>query len=291
MSNRETEPRSSYNDHFETVEISHEDKIIGAEIHRLFVEKFSRLPTWGIQKGVVTIGRTGEGIDGLENEQISPQLARVIAGFKRVEDRLPDLVRQGSNMTRNNMGLFEIHTQWAGEERHHGLGLGYILKQTGYKTEDQTIEEYQKNLERTFEFPFDTTRQIVAYSAFQERGTRVGYRALNTRAMKEGALKTARILRLIETDESFHGASYIEVMKIYNRIDSVGTIEDVLHVARNFRMPAENLHPNRLQWLRDLNEVDLLSRGLVAEGVVYHTLKGFGFIPEDVARKTADEFF
>lgn len=82
----------------------------------------------------------------------------------------------------------------------------------------------------------------------------------------------------------------MEVAKKYYEVDPEGTIVDILYVARNFRMPAENLHPNRSQWIKDLIRVGALSRELVAEEIVYHTLKGFRFIEENVARETADGF-
>lgn len=291
---KEIEPRSSYNDHSGTLEISQEEQRIGSEIDKLFREKWIRPLAWNIKNGIVIIPRTRDGIeeriDGLENERISEELARAIVGFKRVEDLLPNFMKRGTEMTRRNIGLSRFNYRWGGEELQHSLALGAILEKTGCKTNKQITEENQENFKITIDLPYATARKVVAYSAFQERGTFLAYMALKEKAKAEDALQTARVLELIAGDEAYHCAGYIAIMGIYHKIDPEGTLEDVLDVAREFRMPAENLHPNRSQWVKDLIKVGVLRKGLVEEEILYRTLKGFGFIPEDVARKTADEF-
>lgn len=294
MSNREMELRPPYNDHFEKVKISEKDKIIDAKTQALFCEELIRPPRWNIDKnGVVQITKTGDIIDGLHNEEISPELARAIEGSKMVEELLPDYMIKGSQLVRPNTGLSMLNIQWGREELNHGIILGIILEKTGHKTKAQISRERQENLERIWELPFPTIRQVVAHAAFQEMGTYLAYRALESRAKKDNAPKIAKILKLIADDEIYHWSGYRKVTGIYHEIDPEGTIEDVLHVARNFRMPAENLHPNGSQWVRDLISVGVLSnrkQKRAGETVVYPTLVGFRFIPKDVARKTADEF-
>lgn len=290
MTHKERETRPGYNDRFETVYIPEEEKIIGPKISKLFNSRLRRMPPWITQNGVVIITRSGERIEGLEKEKISEEFARTIDGFKMVEDFLPDFVGKGNKLVRGNHGLFEVNTQWANEELNHGSALGSILVQTGHKTEEQIEDEYHKNREKVWELPFATSRQIVAHAAFQERGTFVAYQALQKRAEDEGALRTAKILGLISTDESYHHVGYNEITKVYYEEDPEGTRDDVIYVAENFRMPAENLHPNRLQWIKDLIRVGAFSRDLVAEKIVYRTLQGFRFVPEDIARKIADEY-
>lgn len=185
--------------------------------------------------------RSRIGIGGLENERISEELTRLIAGLKMVEDFLPDYMRTGNQLTRNNMGLFMLNTQWGNEELQRGLALGSILELTGCKTRDQIIKEQQESLTRVWEPPFFTSRQIVAHAAFQERGTHLAYEALHRKAEAENASNVAQILRLISADEVYHGVGYQLVTQVYHEIDPEGTIEDI-------------------------------------------------FIPEDIARKTADEF-
>lgn len=292
MGNSEMEPRIPYNDRFETVEISEKDQKIGGSINDLFLRELIREPRWHVGKeGLIIDNTKGKRIiDGLDKEEISDTLARLFTGFKEVENRLPDYMGGGNELVRNNMGLFRLNMQWGAEELNHGLALEIILKQTGRKTREQTIEEYQETIGRKIPLPYPTARLVVAHAAFQEMGTYLGYMALH-RNTAEKAPNVARILKLIAQDEIYHWSGYTKVMGIYYERDPEETIKDVLDVARKFRMPGENLHRDRLQWLKDLKAVDLLSRNLVAEGIVHRTLEGFGFIPKDIARKTADEFF
>jgi len=277
------------------VELSEEDTITGAKIYDLFRERLIRGLAWNIKNGVVTIPKKASEtkdtiIDGLNTEEISEQLARVIAGFKMVEDFLPDYMGKGNKLVRNNMGLFMTNLQWGREELQHSLALGEILEQTGHKTREKTIEDYQRNLGRTLELPYSTARQIVIYGAFQERSTYLGYMALKKRAEEENAPKTAKILGYIAGDEAYHHAGYTELARIYHQTDPEGTVIDSLYIARNFKMPAEEYHPDRWQWKKDFIEVCAFSKKLVAEEVVHHTLSAFRFVPEQEASKTANEF-
>ena len=286
----ETEPRPPYNDRFGRVEISEEDEEIGGRISKLFCERLTRVPPWNIRGNVVTITNNREIIDGLDNEMISLELARTVAGFKMVEDFLPYYMGRGNELVSRNKGLFEITTQWGREELNHGLALARILVQTGYKTEKEILNEYNENLKRTWQLPFSTARQVVAHFAFSEHGTFRAYWALKTRAEKEGALRIARVLELIAKDEMYHCTGYTEATKIYYDEDPEGTLEDVLYVTSEFRMPAQNLHPDTRQWIRDLIEVGVLRKGLVIEQILRPTLRGFGFISEEEADKAVKLF-
>jgi len=302
MGSMELEPL--FNDRYTRVKISPEEEEIGGKTFDLFEEKWKRSLAWNIKNGVVTIPKKDFEtediiIDGLNTEEISEQLARLFSGFKMVEDFLPDYMAVGSRFTRTNRGLFRWNLQWGKEEEQHGLALGSILEQTGHKTRDQINKEYYENLTRVWESPFSTTRQIVAHAVFQEWYTHLAYDALTERAKKEGAPKIARILNCISKDETYHYAGYRDIItQIYHKADPEGTIDDVLYVGREFRMPGEILHPDSRQWIKDLREIGLLGtketglsgRKFVAKKIVYDTLSAFSFVPESVARKTANEF-
>lgn len=284
--------RLPYDDSSETIEIPQEDIIIGDITYRLFRRELKRLPRWNIDEhGIVTVTKSGERIAGLENERISDMLARLISEFKVVENALPDYGGEASKLTRNNMGLYLLNAQWVVEESNHILALESILEQTGRKTIDQTIEDYYKNLKITWKLPFPTARQVVAHAAFQEMYTYLAYNALEKRAIEEDAPITAEILKYIAQDELYHWSGYTKVMRIYYDRDQEETIGDVLHVAKEFRMPREKLHPNQRQWGMDLARVGAYNKPLITEQVMLRTLEGFGFIPKDLACQTADGFF
>lgn len=313
----EREVRPGFNDHSEHVEITAQEDSIGRKTHQLFVNKLIRSPAWDIKGQQITILRPLDRnlIDGLharpilglpqpqtlrervivttglEKEEISPELARVIARFKMIEDKLPDFMRLALKGYRNLTGLHESSYQWGREELQHSLAAGLILEGTGHKTAEELLNDYQENLKTTWENPFPTPREVIIYSAIQERGTNVDYLLLVRRALEEGAPIVAQILELVARDEAYHGGGYRAFVKIFYEEDPEGTVKDVLHVASNFKMPIQNLIPDKVRALRDLSRIAgglPAVKELIAEHTIFDSLMGFGFIPEKDARRIAD---
>lgn len=315
------ETKSGFNDESKTVEISSEDKFVGPRAHDLFTTKLIRPLPWDIKAGKIVITKkpgqfaiiekipgvpyVGDLLereiitDGLEKEIISPELARVIALYKMVEDYLPDFMGRAVGMFRNNIGISASYNQWGREELQHSLAAGLILKKTGHKTLAQLHDEQEAGLLKTWEMPFPTARQMVIYAAFQERNTDLAYRELSKRAEREDAPITAKILKLISEDEAYHGGGYRAFAKIYHELDPEGTVRDALHVAENYRMPAQNLFPNPRRALVDTVKVyetaekkgEEVIRDMVSEDTIAHTLRGFGFVSEEKAKEVADGYW
>jgi len=117
------------------------------------------------------------------------------------------------------------------------------------------------------------------------------YHALGRQAKQEGAPIVAKILRLIAGDEAYHYGGYKEYLWVFAEEDLEGTIADTIHVAENFRMPAQNLLPNPKKALFNAKRVGAFSRELVSEDTLYRGLKALGFIPDNLVRKTADNYW
>ncbi len=304
--------RSPFNDNFRGVEMSEEDRFVGPKALELFTTTLIRPLPWEIKAGkIVVVKRFDQHVElestpgipyvpdlqerviitqGLEKEVLSKELSQALAIFKAVEDFLPDYMGRATGMFRNNLGISASYNQWGREELQHSLALGLILERTGNKTAQQLVEEHQANLLRTWELPFPTQRQMVLYAAFQERNTDLAYQALATQAEKEDAPITAKILRIISKDEAYHGGGYRAFARIYYDLDQEGTIQDAVHVAANYRMPAQNLSPHPRSRATTLIKVGALSRAMIERDTILHTLRGFRFIPEDVIRETVRAF-
>jgi len=296
------ERETGFNDHSETVEISGQDRIIGPKIYEYYIKTLIRPLPWDIKGGKIVVLKKFDAhaevetipgekyepdlqerviiTEGLEKEQISPGLARTIEQHKIVEDRLSDFTRRGEEINRNNMGLSMAGKQWSREELQHSLGLGLILEATGNKTLDDIVDKYYESISQTWEPPFNTQRRMVIYPSFQELNTGDNYEGMELQAIKEEAPITASIIGLIKKDERYHGGGYRKFVQIFYEEDPEGTLEDVLHVARNFRMPSQNLVANPRQALSDLVKYTGFDRERVAYGTIQRTLKGFGFVPE-----------
>lgn len=313
----EREVRQGFNDHSENVQISAQEDRIGRKTQELFLKKLIREPAWSIRGDQITVlrpldkhliddlhTRSIPGLPptqvlrekaivatGLENETISPELAGALEMFLAIENKLPDFMKLALQGYRKLTGLHQSSLQWGKEELQHGLALGLILKLTGHKTATELVEDYQENLKKTWENPFPSPREVIIYSAIQERGTHLNYRLLVERAKAEGAHTVAAILDLIAHDEAYHGGGYRGFVKIFYEEDPEGTVEDVLHVASNFKMPAQNLIPDKVRALRHLIRIagsTSALKELIAEHTIFDSLTGFGFISEKDARRIAD---
>lgn len=285
------------------VEITPDQAELGRRTNELFTTRLIRPLPWDIKDGKITATQPFReaafnsklpGIDyvpglytkeiltdGLENEKISPELARTISLFKMVEDFLPDYMRRGTHEARNIAGLSRSYLQWGREELQHSLAAGLVLERTGNKTPEELMREYEENLTRTWEQPFPTLRQMSIYSYFQEGHTARAYIAVARRAEAEDAPITGSIFRLVAADESYHGAGYKEFVKIFYGVDPEGTKADVLHVAANYRMPALNLYPNPRQAFKDLLSVGAYDNDMVPQQVIGSGLKALGFVNEN----------
>lgn len=187
-------------------------------------------------------------IKGLRQELISPELARMIAQFKAIEDYLPDYMSSAEELFRGNEGITHSYQQWGNEEKNHSKVAELILLNTlsskgviGHATQRELRERRQRMLQNGWPLPFPTGREIVAYAVFQELMTRDAYKKLSDRAKEEGAPITSDLLLLVSGDEAYHGGGYMKFLRLYYEQDPVGTLQDTLNVAREFQMPATNL--------------------------------------------------
>lgn len=326
-----TEPgaRPGYNHHFETVEISSQERAIGTATNKLFLGKLKRELPWFYKDGKIHIYkpyleqteleytpgmRRNPDIrarllltDGLEKETISDPLADVFADVKMVEDKLAFFMRAAKNMFWKNRGLARSYGQWDVEEGQHGDGFGLILQmtqrlpdkkaesgtreaRTNHKTEEELTKEFYDNLTKTWEPPFPTERQMVTYAAIQEKMTNRNYLALHDSALREDAPITAELLNIIAHDEAYHGGGYMAFLRIYAEYDLEGTIDDTYYVASNFEMPVQKLLRDPQKSLRNLVKVGAFDRDRVAYDTMLPVLRGLGFFPEHLARQAAANY-
>lgn len=304
---------AAFNEASYPVEISAEDREIGLRTKRYFDEKLKRRAPWLIKNGRITVLKGTlapsalETIPGAEplatlkshlidsealaKEKISSLLASVLFTFKRIEDKLADFSGHSYGLFRNMWGINNSYHQWSFEENQHSDAIALILERTGHLTTRQAEDDYYENLASTWEPPFDTARRMVLYAAFQEQLTSLNYDALAKRSIDEDAPVAAEIMRLISHDEAYHGGGYRAFSRIFADLDLEGSIRDALHVASNFRMPAQHLMRDLKRNSMEIVRVGAFSKELVSEQTVYRVLKGLGFVPEDLARQTASAYW
>jgi acyl-[acyl-carrier-protein] desaturase len=295
VSRTRAEARPAFQELSHPVPVTPAEREIGLRSKRYFDSTLKRRTPWLIKNRQVRLlaavepgdgersGRELITADDLEREQISPLLASVLFTFKRIEDKLPDFTGRSYNLFRNYWGINASYHQWGLEESQHSDAIGLILEATGHFTLAELDGDYYDNLQRTWELPFSTPRQMVLYAAFQEQLTYLAYQSLARRADEEGAPLVGQLMLLIARDEAYHGGGYRAFARIFAELDLDGTIEDALHVARNFRMPAQHLMRNRRKDSVDIVRVGAFSKELVSEGTILKVLRGFKFVPEEMA--------
>lgn len=312
------QPRiEGFNNKVNTITITPQERELGLRTMRIFTTQIVRQLPWLIKDGSIVVQKPylqptnvetvpGEKplpeltsrviiTDGLEKEQISPELATVLLMFKRVEDKLPYFMGRGEDIFLRIQGINRSYAQWGHEEGQHSDALGMILERTGHKTQDELDDDYYNNLTNTWTQPFQTddrlqtARRMTIYAHLQEVLTARPYSALATRARDEGALRVAAVMTLISQDEAYHGSGYKKFARAFAEQDLEGTAADVIYVAENFAMPAQNLMLDPVKETLAAHRVGAFNREMVAQSI-YSVLKGYEFIPEPVARATAARY-
>lgn len=275
------------------VSIAPEEREVGVRTKRYFDRTLKRRRPWVIKAGRIDVLKSGACVhtDGLANERITPLLGSVLLTFKRIEDKLPDFSGRSTGLFRNIWGINHSYHQWAVEEAQHSDALALVLERTGQFSQAELDDDYYDNLARTWEPPFPTARQMTLYAAFQEQLTSLNYHALARRATEEDAPTVAEVLTLIAQDEAYHGGGYRAFSRIYADLDLEGTVADALHVARNFRMPAQHLMRNPRRNSIEIVRVGAFSKEMVSQETIYKVLSGLRFVPEADARAAAEAYW
>jgi hypothetical protein len=293
------EARPGFQEVFYPVTISPDEREIGIRTKRCFDRTLKRRPPWIVNNNQISLTASLElkgstsvrtdliAGDDMARESISSLLASVLFTFKRIENKLPDFKGRSHDLFRNIWGINASYHQWGYEENQHSDALALILDATGHLTRTELESDYYENLLRTWELPFTTPRQMVIYAAFQEQLTHLAYASLAKRATEEGAPLVGQVLQLIAQDEAYHGGGYRAFSRIFAELDLTSTIDDALYVGRNFRMPAQHLMRDRRKDSVDIVRVGAFSKELVSEGTIFNVLRGFRFVPDELSRVAA----
>ncbi len=178
------------------------------------------------------------------NKGASEELALCAETFCSVEMYLPDYVAGGINVVRSYFGQAWFQANWAYEESKHSLALSHYLVRSGKRTEEQMFDLQTKILDKKWQLPFTTARQMTFYGCVQEMATFVIYVKHRERAAAENDEALRTIYDFVARDEIAHCRFYQNVIKVLLAEDREGTLRDMAHVLANFQMPGVNLVPD-----------------------------------------------
>ncbi|MGW6223185.1 acyl-ACP desaturase, partial [Streptomyces olivaceus] len=183
--------------------------------------------------------------DRLPEVPAERELALAAETFCGIEMFLPDYLQAHLSLLVGDYGQAWFSANWGYEEAKHALALREYLLRSGQRTETQMREFGEAVMARRWEPPYRTPRQMVVYSAFQELTTFVSYRKQRERAQRTADPVLTEVYRLIGRDEMAHCRFYQRILSLHLDEDRAGTLKDLAHVVRTFRMPAHELLPDR----------------------------------------------
>ncbi|MFD9958825.1 acyl-ACP desaturase [Amycolatopsis sp. NPDC058986] len=182
--------------------------------------------------------------DALDTSRGDAELATNAETFCGVELFLPDYMNTHLELFGRNYAQAWFAVNWGYEESKHSLALREYLRRSGQRTEEQLHDYADTVLAQRWERPYETPREMLIYGMIQELTTFVVYRSQRTLALKNDHGVLADVYRLIGRDEMAHTKFYQHMVALLLDDDREGTLADLAHVLRTFRMPAEQLLPD-----------------------------------------------
>ncbi|AFU02490.1 acyl-ACP desaturase [Nocardia brasiliensis] len=182
--------------------------------------------------------------DGLDTARSDAQLATNAETFCGVELFLPDYLNTHLELFGRNYAQAWFAANWGYEESKHALVLREYLHRSGQRTQEQLHDYADTVLAKRWERPYESPREMLIYGMIQELTTFVVYRSQRALAGQTGHSVLADIYRIIGRDEMAHTKFYQHMVALLLDEDRAGTLADLAHVLRTFRMPAEQLLPD-----------------------------------------------
>ncbi len=178
------------------------------------------------------------------NPQTREEIALIVESFCAVELFLPDYTAKILELVRRSRGRAWFQANWGYEESKHSLVLEEWLVRSGKRTPQEIHAFSDMVLQKEWNLPFETPRQMMVYTMFQELSTGMNYKNLRQKAIEEGDTALATALAHVSKDESAHYQFFQDGVKLYMQADRDKTLEDVALVLKQFRMPAQDLIPD-----------------------------------------------
>ena len=161
---------------------------------------------------------------------ISDELLVVLVGDMVTEEALPGYAVSLNGLVRDREGTSPAPWArwlrgWTAEENRHGDLLNAYLRLTGrvnMRAVEQTIHHLIVNgfNPKSHDDPYN----LLVYTSFQERATRISHGNVGRIAGKEGDANLARICGMIAGDESRHEAFYTRMTGRVLELDPAGAI-------------------------------------------------------------------
>jgi len=217
-------------------------------------------------------------------EAVSDQLLVVLVGAMVTEEALPSYSMSLNGLVRDEDGDSSAPWArwlrgWTAEENRHGDLLNAYLRLTG-RVHMHAIERTIHSLivngfnPKSGADPYN----LLVYTSFQERATRISHRNVGRTAAREGDLNLARICGVIAGEEARHETFYTRMMNEVLQHDPSGGI-----LAFRSMLCGTIAMPGR--FMDDGRELDLFDHfAIVAQRANVYTVGDYASIIEHLVR-------
>lgn len=178
------------------------------------------------------------------NPKVSDNIALIVESFCAVELFVPDYTSKITQLVRKSRGRAFFQLNWGYEESKHSMVLEEWLLRSKKRTTKEVHSFADQVLQQEWNLPFETPRQMMIYTVFQELATGLNYKNLRRKAIDQNDEALAVALSFVARDESAHYQFFQDGVKLCLKEDRDGTLADIQYVLKHFRMPAEDLIPN-----------------------------------------------
>ncbi len=217
-------------------------------------------------------------------EAISDDLLVVLVGDMVTEEALPSYSVALNGLVRDTEGTSPAPWArwlrgWVAEENRHGDLLNAYLRLTG-RVDMRAVE---RSIHHLIANGFNSGSQadpynLIVYTSFQERATRISHANVGKRAGREGDPQLARICGMIASDEARHETFYTRMMGEVLERDPAGGILAFRSMLRGLiAMPGRHMHDGR--------DPDLFDHfAVVAQRIGVYTARDYASIIEHLVR-------
>ena len=215
---------------------------------------------------------------------ISDELLVVLVGDMVTEEALPGYAVSLNGLVGDHEGTSPAPWArwlrgWTAEENRHGDLLNAYLRLTG-RVNMRAVERTVHHLIANGFNPKSQTDpyNLLVYTSFQERATRISHRNVGRMASREGDANLARICGMIAGDEARHEAFYTRMMGRVLDLDPAGGI-------LAFRSMLRGLIAMPGRFMDDGRDPDLFDHfAIVAQRAGVYTVRDYASIIEHLVK-------
>ncbi len=233
--------------------------------------------------------------------RLSEDTVTLLEGFMGVENFIGDFVMALLDAYQGDRHLKLFARFWGAEESRHGQALELVLIHSGKRTKDQ-MNEHDDKISGKLWLPSQHRGVYgalggIVYSTMQEKETYLDYVRLRERVRNEYGLPEWRTrqefrwgreigvseaISKISRDEIAHHGTYLRLLRAWLCYFPDETIEKIKEIRDAFAMPAMNLLPNKLAFLKAILRTELATKELQESEVFKPLLKSLDLTEDDL---------